>query len=118
MLASTADVAAAGYDCLAPFYDRFTEEYEYEPWIDGIEREAISLGLSGRRALDLACGTGKSTEPLLRRGYSVVGCDISEEMIRQARRKLPEHAESFVVADMRDLPPLMGPFDLILCLDD
>jgi SAM-dependent methyltransferase len=108
---------AAGYDCLAPFYDRFTAEYAYEPWIEGIEREAISLGLDGWRALDLACGTGKSTEPLLRRGYSVVGCDISEEMIDQARRKLPDHADAFLVADMRDLPPL-GEFDLVLCLDD
>jgi SAM-dependent methyltransferase len=117
MSASTADVAAAGYDCLAPFYDRFTAHYAYEPWVEGIEREAISLGLSGWRALDLACGTGKSTEPLLRRGYSVVACDISEEMINQARRKLPDHADAFLVADMRDLPPL-GEFDLVLCLDD
>jgi SAM-dependent methyltransferase len=118
MLATTADPAAAGYDCLAPFYDRFTADYEYERWIDGIEHEALALGLNGWRALDLACGTGKSTEPLLRRGYSVLGCDISQEMIREARRKLPEHADSFVVADMRELPPLHGPFDLVLCLDD
>jgi SAM-dependent methyltransferase len=117
MPATTADPAAATYDRLAPFYDRFTADYPYEPWIEGIEREAISLGLSGWRALDLACGTGKSTEPLLRRGYSVLACDLSEEMIYQARRKLPDHADAFFVADMRDLPPL-GEFDLVLCLDD
>jgi SAM-dependent methyltransferase len=111
------DATAAGYDCIAPFYDRFTADYAYEPWVDGIESEAVGLGLSGRRALDLGCGTGKSTEQLLRLGYSVVACDISEQMIRQARRNLPRHADSFFVADMRDLPPL-GPFDLVLCLDD
>ena len=117
MSATTTDLAAAAYDRLAPFYDRFTADYAYEPWIEGIEKEAISLGLSGWRALDLACGTGKSTEPLLRRGYSVVACDLSEQMIYQARRKLPDHADAFLVADMRGLPPL-GEFDLVLCLDD
>jgi SAM-dependent methyltransferase len=111
------DPAAVGYDCLAPFYDEFTSAYAYETWIDAIEQRAISLGLTGRRALDLACGTGKSTLPLAARGYTVLGCDISEGMIAEARRKLPKLAGSFSVADMRDLPDL-GEFDFILCLDD
>lgn len=112
-----APTPASGYDRLAPFYDRFTADYAYEPWIDAIEARAIRLGLRGRRALDLACGTGKSTLPLLERGYSVRGCDISEGMIAEARRKRPEIAEAFTVADMRDLPDL-GRFDFVLCLDD
>jgi SAM-dependent methyltransferase len=111
------DQVATAYDRLAPFYDRFTADYEYERWVAAIEERAIGLGLAGYRALDLACGTGKSTFPLLTRGYSVTGCDISEEMIRQAQRKLPIHADAFSVADMRELPAL-GRFDLVLCLDD
>ena len=111
------DRTAAGYDCIAPFYDEFTAAYAYEPWIDAIEQRALRLGLNGTRALDLACGTGKSTLPLLSRGYSVQGSDISEGMIAQARRKLPHLADAFSVADMRDLPDL-GEFDLVLCLDD
>lgn len=111
------EAAAVGYDCLAPFYDRFTKEYAYDPWISAIERRAISLGLTGRRVLDIACGTGNSTLPLASRGYSVVGCDISARMVEEARRKLPEHADSFFVADMRELPCL-GEFDLVICLDD
>ncbi len=111
------DSPATGYDCLAPFYDEFTSAYAYEPWIEAIEQRAISLGLTGRRALDLACGTGKSTLPLASRGYAVRGCDISEGMIEEARHKLPELAEAFSVADMRDLPDL-GEFDFVLCLDD
>ncbi len=111
------DGTAAAYDRLAPFYDRFTAGYAYEAWVRAIERRALRLGLRGWRALDLACGTGNSSLPLLERGYSVVGCDISEAMIEQARRKFPLHADGFVAADMRDLPPL-GEFDLILCLDD
>lgn len=117
LFAPPAPHTAAAYDRLAPFYDRFTAGYAYEPWVRAIEVHAFELGLRGRRALDLACGTGKSTLPLLERGYSVLGCDISEEMIDEARGKFPAHAEAFVVADMRDLPPL-GEFDLVLCLDD
>lgn len=109
--------ASAGYDCLAPFYDNFTADYAYEAWISAIERRAALLGLEGSRALDVACGTGNSSVPLIDRGYSVVGCDISERMIREAQRKLPAHADSFFVADMRELPPV-GEFDLVLCLDD
>jgi SAM-dependent methyltransferase len=114
---SALDPAAAGYDCIAPFYDQFTADYVYGRWIDAIETQALELGLSGRRALDLACGTGKSSLPLLERGYSVRGCDISEGMIERARLKWPELAGIFSVADMRDLPQL-GEFDLVLCLDD
>jgi SAM-dependent methyltransferase len=111
------DPAAAAYDGLAPYYDEFTTGYAHEAWVAGLIRQATELGLRGRRALDLACGTGKSTVPLLSRGYSVVACDISEGMVREARRKHPEHADAFRVADMRRLPAL-GEFDLVLCLDD
>jgi SAM-dependent methyltransferase len=109
--------AARAYDRLAPHYDTFTAGYAYEPWIEAIEERAVEFGLVGERALDLACGTGSSTAPLIARGYSVVGCDISAGMIAEARRKFPESADSFVIADMRSLPAL-GMFDLVLCLDD
>jgi ubiquinone/menaquinone biosynthesis C-methylase UbiE len=111
------DHAAAAYEVLAPYYDVFTAGYAYEQWIAAIEDRALALGLRGRRALDLACGTGNSTGPLLARGYSVVACDISPGMIEVAQRKYPEAANSFLVADMRRLPEL-GRFDLVLCLDD
>jgi SAM-dependent methyltransferase len=115
-LAESATVASA-YDDLAPHYDAYTSGYAHEAWVGAIERQAIELGLTGWRGLDLACGTGNSTLPLLARGYSVVACDISEGMVREARRKHPEHADAFVVADMRSLPAV-GQFDLVVCLDD
>ena len=105
------------HELLAPHYDDFTAAYAHDAWVNAIERRATELGLTGRRALDLACGTGKSTLPLLARGYSVLACDISEGMVREARRKLPEYSDAFLVADMRDLPAV-GEFDLVLCLDD
>lgn len=111
------DPTAGAYDALAPYYDQFTAGYAHDAWIAAIEHDAVKLGLRGHRALDIACGTGNSTAPLLGLDYTVRGCDISPEMVNQAQRKFPHHADRFVVADMRRLPKL-GEFDLVLCLDD
>jgi ubiquinone/menaquinone biosynthesis C-methylase UbiE len=44
-------------------------------------------GVRPRLLVDLACGTGNSTVPWVRRGLRVVGVDRSEAMLRVARRK-------------------------------
>ena len=56
------------YDVLAPAYDLLTAGYAYAPWLAAIARLARAHGLAGRRALDVACGTGKSLEALLGAG--------------------------------------------------
>jgi SAM-dependent methyltransferase len=103
------------YQRLAPYYDELTREHEYDDWTRNLEERAVSFGVSGRRLLDAACGTGKSFLPFLRRGYSVTGCDISAEMLALARAKAP--AADLFVADVRTLERV-GTFDLITCLDD
>src|SRR3954466_9469538 len=109
---------AIAYDALAPFYDRFTADYEHEPVLEQIEALAVERGLDGRRVLDVACGTGKSFLPLMLRGYDVTACDVSPEMVQRARQKLaPRDRGRVVVADMRALP-WEGEFDLVTCLDD
>ena len=112
----TTDPALGAYEPLAPFYDRFTEGYEYVRWLEAIEIWALAHGLRGRRVLDAACGTGKSFEPLLAKGYEVSACDLSPAMVAEARAKAAGRAE-IVVADMRELP-WRSQFDLITCLDD
>lgn len=107
--------AAAAYDDLADAYDVLTDGYCHETWLGAIEHRAKQHGLRGHRLLDLACGTGKSFLPLMARGYDVVACDISSEMVRIAREKAP--AAQLTVRDMRALPKL-GEFDLVTCLDD
>src|SRR3954468_20518582 len=110
------DPTLAAYEPLAPFYDRYTHDYGHEAWLANIETISLSHGLRGRRLLDVGCGTGKSFIPMLERGFEVTACDISREMIAEARRKAGRRAE-FPVADMRRLP-VLGEFDLITCLDD
>lgn len=39
------------------------------------------------RMLDVGCGTGKSTEPLSKKGISVIGCDVDPRMLKEARHR-------------------------------
>jgi SAM-dependent methyltransferase len=108
--------AASCYDALAPHYDAFTEHPNYPTWVRSLEALARRHGLTGRRALDLGCGTGSSLVPLLELGYDVVGCDVSPGMIERAASKLLADVP-LVVADMCALPEL-GSFDLVWAVND
>jgi SAM-dependent methyltransferase len=108
--------AANAYAALAPWYDAFTEHPAYPGWIGRLERLARSHGLTGRRALDIGCGTGKSIAPLLERGYRVTGCDPSPPMLAVARRKLGPGVPLHVAAV--DRLPVLGTFDYVTCLND
>jgi SAM-dependent methyltransferase len=89
---------------------------EYGAWLERIEEWALAHGLKGRELLDAACGTGRSFEPMLRKGYHVTACDLSPAMVVEARRRAAGRA-TVVVADMRSLS-WRSRFDLITCIDD
>lgn len=112
---SIAAPAAGGYEGLAPFYDAFTAASDYDLWTDHALALAAAHGWSGRKVLDVACGTGKSLVPLVERGFIAIGTDLSPAMLAIAAGRVP--AARLVEADMRDLP-LLGRFDLVTCFDD
>jgi predicted TPR repeat methyltransferase len=111
------DPAVAAYELLAPFYDLYTHDYAHEDLLGNIEGIALEHGLSGRRLLDVGCGTGKSFLPMLARGYEVTACDISPGMVERAREAGDPGGAEVFVADARELPDV-GPFDLSIALDD
>jgi SAM-dependent methyltransferase len=115
---SVASDTRAAYDALAPVYDGLTAHHDYELWLTQLLGLAHHHGLAGRRALDVACGTGKSFMPLVRRGYDVTACDLSPGMVALARRRARGHGVRVSVADMRRLPVLCDRADLVTCLDD
>jgi len=73
----------------------------------------ISEHVTGTKALDFGCGTGRSTRFLQKLGFSVTGVDVSEEMLRIARVKDPSGDYRLVPDD--NLGELeVGTFDLVL----
>lgn len=111
-----AEIRAEAYDALAPYYDAFTEHPNYPNWVRSLEALASHHGLRGRRALDVGCGTGLSSAPLIGLGYEVTGCDVSAAMLARAAARLPPDV-TLVQADICALPEL-GPFDLVWCVND
>jgi SAM-dependent methyltransferase len=104
------------YDTWAPVYDEFNRGYLFDRWTGKLLQKAEEAGVGGKRLLDIACGTGMSTIPMLDRGWTVVGCDISSRMLEIAREKIGDRARLFE-ADMRELPDC-GRFDLVWAVND
>ncbi len=73
----------------------------------------------GERILDLACGTGRHSLELVRRGFSVVGVEIGEELVEIARRDAEQEGleAEFVQGDLRELD-YDAEFDVVLNLND
>jgi SAM-dependent methyltransferase len=67
--------------------------------------EAILQIPKGGQVLDLACGHGRHSVELARRGYLVVGIDLSSRFIEMAKHSIKENHLSnaeFIVGDMRE----------------
>ena len=111
----------SGYDAIASVYDSINADIDYSAWADFIE-ECFNRFLSERPSLilDLACGTGRMTFELHRRGYDMIGADASESMLGEAYDRAYDNGISnilFIKQDMRDFE-LYGTVGAICsCLD-
>lgn len=66
--------------------------------------EQFAKTLSGKRVIDVGCGTGHDTHYFAKLGYEAVGVDYSPEMIRVARElEETDNPPIFEVLDMRDI---------------
>lgn len=65
----------------------------------------------GERVLDLAAGTGVSTEPFHDGGAEAVACDFSLGMLQVGKRRRPDM--TFVAGDGMDLPFADDSFDAV-----
>lgn len=85
------------------------DESEAEEHVDFVVR-GLAGGSKPKAVLDLACGSGRHTAVLRRRGYRVLGVDLSVTFLaRMKERGLPP-----VAGDMRRLPFVDGSFDWVL----
>jgi demethylmenaquinone methyltransferase / 2-methoxy-6-polyprenyl-1,4-benzoquinol methylase len=67
--------------------------------------------MPGERVLDLAAGTGTSSEPFRARGAVVFPCDFSVGMLQEGKRKLPHLP--FTAGDGTQLPFADDTFDAV-----
>ncbi|HWI97066.1 MAG TPA: class I SAM-dependent methyltransferase [Solirubrobacterales bacterium] len=100
------------------------EETLKRPWADRtgaeVDRALAMLGAQGgERVLDMACGTGRHSHELARRGFEVVGVDISPDLlaIAEADAEAESLNASFLAVDLRELD-FDQEFDLVLNLND
>ncbi len=106
------------YNDFAQVYDKL-QDADYEQFVDYYERIFKKFGKSPKLVLDLACGTGNITIPMAKRGYDMIGLDLSCEMLNIARDKaVAENLDIlFLNQDMCEME-LYGTVDAIVCALD
>ncbi|MEO7838726.1 MAG: class I SAM-dependent methyltransferase [Anaerolineales bacterium] len=105
----------ARFDEVAEFYTQFASDvYDDPPMVALLQLigEVTNLQL-----LDLACGHGRLTRELARRGARVVGVDISAALLEVARAREMEHPLhiSYIHADAAALAIQGAVFDGVTC---
>lgn len=95
-------------------YDMLYSHKDYKSELDFIDQ--VSDGLSGKRVLDIGCGTGTHAILMSKSGALFVkGIDISNHMIRKAALKSAElNNVSFSHVSIQDLDD--DPYDMIVSL--
>ncbi|MEA3254531.1 MAG: methyltransferase domain-containing protein [Candidatus Altiarchaeota archaeon] len=85
---------------MAPIYDLFTLP------VSGVRSKVVDLvdAKKGSRILDVCTGTGQQAFAFGRGGYTVVGIDLSEDMLKIAGRKNRYKNVGFRVADASRMP--------------
>ena len=92
------------YTKLAKCYDIFMDDTPYDEWLDYVlgvfERYAVPKEL----VLDLGCGTGTFTRMLAKKGYDMIGVDVSCEMLQITMSKNDEDGYDilYLLQDMRE----------------
>jgi SAM-dependent methyltransferase len=102
------------YDRIAPAYAERNFNLAFD-----VEREEFARAIIGNapaerfRILDAGCGPGRDSKWFHERGFQVIGVDLSQGMLAEARRRVP--AVDFRQADLRGLDFPDGYFDGIWC---
>ncbi len=102
-IASAFSRAAASYDQHAAFQREVGHQL----------LELMPDQLSGKRVLDLGCGTGYFSQRLLDSGAVVVCADLSAEMLEKARERCGTRNIDYKLCDAESLPFSDSSFDYV-----
>lgn len=118
-----------GYNIMKPmendWYKKiWTLDIQNQSWVENTRKEVDflieKLDLKGdEKVLDLACGFGRHSLELARRGFNVTGVDITSAYIKYAteQAKIEELNVRFICSDIRELQ-FENEFDVVLNMAD
>lgn len=100
-------------------YDRWSKIYDHDanplPALENPIVREWAGSVSGLKALDLGCGTGRHTLWLAEQGAKVTAVDFSAGMLAEAKSKSGAEHVRFVQHDLHELLPLDNDeFDLLV----
>jgi ubiquinone/menaquinone biosynthesis C-methylase UbiE len=103
------------FDRMAPYY---ADERGQSPWFQAQLKIVLEMIESEQGLLlDIGCAAGAEFEPLLARGFPIVGFDYAPEMIRLAQQRFgASHGVHLCRADAESLPFPDASFDQVVCL--
>lgn len=109
------------YASLAPVYDALNGDVDYVKWADFVEKN-LRDNFNGRveYILDLGCGTGSMTLELAKRGYDMIGVDISPEMLNVAENRAEKDGVDGILWLCQDMTEfeLYGTVEATVCCLD
>ena len=115
VVAWTYDIVASRYDAIKQF------KPQNESWFVAAPLLRELIGVERPLILDVATGTGRLPLALLHERFrgQIVGLDLSQGMLRQAKRKLAAYSDqvSLLWHDASCLPFSDGTFDAVTCLE-
>ncbi|MFJ7971262.1 class I SAM-dependent DNA methyltransferase [Psychrobacillus sp. NPDC096389] len=96
----------AMYDRFAFIYDSLMSDIAYDKYAKWVQASAPVS--SGKRLVDIGCGTGVLSVQFAKAGYDVIGVDLSESMLTIAQsRSLEQGVDiSFICQSMSELDGL------------
>ncbi|TYR82344.1 class I SAM-dependent methyltransferase [Priestia megaterium] len=107
------------YGQFAYIYDNLMTDVPYEKWIHYFKQQMFKANMEQSTVLDLGCGTGEIAIRLAKEGYSVVGVDLSDDMLMVANEKAKKEGISLSLYEqnMAELE-LMTQFDCVVIFCD
>jgi len=108
------DEVAAMFDAVAGRYDLMNDILslgQVRLWRRAVTR--IVNATEGERVLDLAAGTGTSTQAIARTGANAVACDFSLGMLQAGKRRANGTQVAFTAGDALRLPFRDESFDVV-----
>jgi len=103
------------YSYINRFFEKWAPVYDFtDLFISGVRWKTVDFtdAKIGSRVLDVCTGTGKQAFAFARKGYDVTGIDLSENMLKVAKKNNIYRNVRFETADAANMPFNNSSFDI------